>query len=168
MPGTAEPACFISDRVRFVAMEHNPATRALQVNRPIRRTRSVRSAVQEITMTLPVVPAAPAPLATSLACKHTSKDEAACFISDHVLFVFSSSSGAKSCCQCCAGFYANSANTGSTNCNQCPASKKYSFAGSNDNSDCVSSNNRRGQPDPVDSCNINADNQCRESIPKLS
>lgn len=73
---------------------------------------------------------------------------------------FTSISGAKSCCQCCAGFYANSANTGSTNCNQCPASKKYSFAGSNDNSDCVSSNNRRGQPDPVDSCNINADNQC--------
>ncbi|KIO29697.1 hypothetical protein M407DRAFT_21123 [Tulasnella calospora MUT 4182] len=70
---------------------------------------------------------------------------------------FNNVSGAKSCCQCCSGFYSSSQRT---NCNKCPSSRPYSFPGSNENNDCVNQSNRKGQPEPVNSCNMVANNYC--------
>ncbi|KIO29695.1 hypothetical protein M407DRAFT_21121 [Tulasnella calospora MUT 4182] len=70
---------------------------------------------------------------------------------------FNNVSGAKSCCQCCSGFYSNNPRT---HCNKCAESKPYSFPGSNKNDDCVKPKDRTTEPEPVDSCDMVADNVC--------
>ncbi|KAG8902047.1 hypothetical protein FRC00_002420 [Tulasnella sp. 408] len=68
-------------------------------------------------------------------------------------------SGAKSCCQCCAGFFSD---TERTLCNKCPTDRPYSAPGSNQNSDCTSTYNS-GDPNPVSSCAMVANNVCPNS-----
>lgn len=70
---------------------------------------------------------------------------------------FNNVSGAKSCCKCCAGFYDNNPRT---HCNKCPASRPYSFPGSDSNDDCKKEKDRNGRPEPVETCKMVADNIC--------